>query len=51
MIPDACPVCPPGIPDAALPRPDGTYTCPSCGQRWHTQRDRYGWPLERRAAA
>lgn len=50
MITDACPACPPGIPDAALPQPDGTYQCPSCGTRWRTRWDAAGWPLERRAA-
>lgn len=50
MIPDACPQCPPGIPDAAAPGPDGSYQCRSCGLRWRTSRDSAGWPIERQAA-
>jgi hypothetical protein len=56
--PDACPACPPGVPDAALPLTsvdanDGTlasYECITCGTGWETWFDRYGWPVERTTA-
>jgi hypothetical protein len=48
MIPDACPRCHPGLPDAAVPGADGSYGCSSCGVRWYTVRDVFGWPAERR---
>jgi hypothetical protein len=52
---DACPVCQPGIPDAALPLSSedangGRVTdhqCASCGTAWSTFWDRHGWPIER----
>ncbi len=59
-LPDSCPVCQPGIPDAALPLADpepvngGTlagYACSSCGSRWQTWFDRFGWPIDRLIAA
>ena len=55
---DACPICPPGIPDASLPLgapeavPGGAITahqCGTCEAAWNTfWRD--GWPIERTLA-
>jgi hypothetical protein len=54
--PDACPACPPGIPDAALPvgpvtEADGglvaDYECSSCGCAWSALFDEHWWPVER----
>ena len=59
MIPDACPACPPGIPDASLPvgpvaEVNGgrvaDYECACCGTAWSTWWDRYGFPLDRMTA-
>ena len=56
VLADACPACPPGIPDAALPvgpvaEVDGgrvaDYECSSCGCAWSTWWDRYGFPVDR----
>lgn len=53
---DACPVCHPGVPDAAQPHAvepaDGgktltTHTCMSCGTSWRTLWGRDGWPVDR----
>ena len=53
---DACPVCPPGFPAAALPAGPVTeanggrladYQCPACAAAWSTWWDRFGWPIER----
>ena len=52
---DACPVCQPGIPYAALalaaePVNGGTlasYECGTCMTAWQTWFDRYGWPMDR----
>ena len=55
-LPDACPVCPPGIPDVSLPltlpaeAAGGTiapYRCGSCGSSWRTWSDCWGWPVLR----
>jgi hypothetical protein len=59
QYPDACPVCDPGIPEAALPVGDpeeanggtlSSYECGACGTAWQTWFDRYGWPVDRSIA-
>jgi hypothetical protein len=53
---DACPVCPPGEPEASLPvgpvsEVNGgrvaDYQCSSCETAWSTWWDRWGWVVER----
>ena len=55
ILADACPVCPPGIPDAApalappMPANGGSLTahqCEACGTAWETFW-RAGWPIDR----
>ena len=56
---DACPSCPPGIPDAALPlsapeAADGetlaSYECGACGTAWQTLFDAHWWAIDRSIA-
>jgi hypothetical protein len=56
---DACPVCPPGIPDASLPvgpvRESGggrvaDFQCTGCGTAWSAWFDRHGFAIDRRIA-
>jgi hypothetical protein len=56
ILADACPVCPPGIPDASLPigpvlEVNGgrvaDYQCSSCETAWSAFFDRWGFPIDR----
>jgi hypothetical protein len=56
VLADACPVCPPGVPDAAFPvSPPETvkggtlaqYECGTCGTGWETWFTADGWPAGR----
>ena len=56
---DACPVCDPGVPDAALPVADpepvnggtlASYECGTCRTAWQTWFDAFGWPIDRSIA-
>ena len=60
VLADACPVCPPGIPDAAQPigpvlEVNGgrvaDYQCPACETAWSAFFDRYGFPIGPRLIA
>ena len=53
---DACPVCPPGIPDASPPLGPVEFVnggrvtdheCGSCRTGWSTFWDHDGWPIDR----
>ena len=53
---DACPVCPPGLPDASLPvgpvrEVNGgrvaDYQCSSCGTAWSAWFDRWNFAIDR----
>jgi len=56
VLADACPVCPPGIPDASLPigpvlEVNGgrvaDYQCSACETAWSAFFDRWGFPIDR----
>ena len=57
-LPDACPLCPPGLPDASLSllseevngETVASYECAECGAGWSTRFDVNGWPVERSLA-